>query len=43
MLEPGFETMNAEHEGVRTTGGSPETNLPMKAVLSIVKFGGRGT
>ncbi len=28
---------------VRTASGSPETNLPMKAMLSVVKFGGRGT
>ena len=28
---------------VRTVSGSSETNLPMKAVLSIVKFGGRAS
>ena len=28
---------------VRTASGSSQGNLPMKAVLSIVKFRGRGT
>ncbi|MBP6038432.1 MAG: hypothetical protein KA604_03810 [Candidatus Saccharimonas sp.] len=28
---------------VRTAGGSSETNFPTKAMLLIVKFGGRGT
>lgn len=42
-LKLGCEASYAKHEWVRTAGGSPETNLPMKAAFSVVKFGGHGT